>query len=399
MRKSALVLVLFVAVVVVSLLARQDLRLLAQDEQKKAPEKKVEKIKKLASDCRKLEFLKPVEVRVMDMESLRKKVMEMFETEVPPEKLVAYEKAYKAFRLLPPDLSIKKVLIDLYSEQIGGFYDPRTKELYVIDRSGPTPEGKQDINEILGKMMEGFLGMSQDDMVMLHELVHALQDQHFNLLTIPSDNTDDDDLGMATKALIEGDATHAMFEPVAQKIGMNPIEMGGEQMMGGAGLSGTLGEMPEIIQQSLIFPYLSGAKFVVALLKEGKLEAVNAAFDDLPSSTEQILHPDKYFGERDYPTTVSLPDLTKETLPGWNLLITNVLGELNVGVLFRANWPKMKNTKKIAAGWDGDRFAYLESAAGRNFVLAWYTTWDSLKEATEFWSRYGKMLKEKKYPH
>ncbi len=376
----------------------QDHPLQAQDEHKKAPEKKVEKIRKLAAECRNLEFLRPVEVRVMDMESLRKKVMEMFETEVPPETLAAYEKAYKAFRLLPSDMSIREVLIDLYSEQIGGFYDPRTKELYVIDRSGPMPDKIQDINEILGKMMEGLIGMSQDEMVMLHELVHALQDQHFNLLTIPSDNTDNDDLGIASKALIEGDATYAMFEPVAKRIGFNPFDMGGKKMMGGANLGGTVGQLPEVIQQSLIFPYVAGAKFVAKLRREGKLEAVNAAFDDLPASTEQILHPDKYFSERDNPTTVNLPDLTKQTLPGWKLLLANVLGELNVGVLLRANWPKMKNTNKIAAGWDGDRFAYLESADGGNFVLAWYTTWDSRKEATEFWISYGKVLKEKKYP-
>ena len=52
--------------------------------------------------------------------------------------------------------------------------------------------------------------------------------------------------------------------------------------------------MPEILRRQLEFPYLEGQVFVTTLLGQGGWDSVDAAWDELPASTEQILHPERY---------------------------------------------------------------------------------------------------------
>ncbi|MDW8185354.1 MAG: hypothetical protein RMM07_08875, partial [Anaerolineae bacterium] len=143
---------------------------------------------------------------------------------------------------------------------------------------------------------------------------------------------------------------------------------------------------PRVIQEELLFPYDAGFTFVQALYERGGWEAINAAFRDPPASTEQILHPEKFF-RRERPIRVTLPPLTDTLGSGWQLVDENVLGEFFLRVYLEERLPASQ-AEEAAAGWGGDRYAvYVNEAAGQD-LLTLAVAWDDEAEAQEFVDAY-----------
>jgi hypothetical protein len=139
---------------------------------------------------------------------------------------------------------------------------------------------------------------------------------------------------------------------------------------------------PPIITESMMFPYLRGLVFFAKLANDGGWKAIDEAYAEPPVSTEQILHPEKYRLHRDLPMVVDLGPL--EPGEGWKEVGRNVMGEMQLGVLLRR-----QDGKAAAAGWDGDRYAIFEKPDG-SLALAWFSTWDSENDASEFARNYLK---------
>jgi hypothetical protein len=293
----------------------------------------------------------------LDREALRADLEADLAAEYPPADLAADELFLKTMGLVPPDLDLRAFYLDLYTEQVGGFYDPETDELYVI-------AGDDDLN-------------ASEEIIYAHEVTHALQDQYFDLLTLREPYAGDDDALLAVTALIEGDATAVMTDYLAQNPGLLFGMLG--DLFGPAVASETFDSAPPIIAQSLLFPYEAGLEFVIAVRgDDGGYGPVDAAFRDLPTTTEQILHPEKYLAaERDVPVAVTLPDLAPALGPGWERLDETTLGEFGARVLLTEH-----DGETAAAGWDGDRYALWSDGTGA--VVAWQTAWDSDAEAEEF---------------
>jgi len=136
---------------------------------------------------------------------------------------------------------------------------------------------------------------------------------------------------------------------------------------------------PVYLTRSLLFPYLSGAQFVEALFEKGGWQEVNEAFKKPPSSTEQVLHPEKYGVDK--PTYLSLPDLSNTLGDGWKLLYENVLGEFGISVLLE----DVKDSKLAAEGWDGDFYRAYVYGNGK-IILAWVSLWDTIRDCDEFYN-------------
>jgi hypothetical protein len=152
--------------------------------------------------------------------------------------------------------------------------------------------------------------------------------------------------------------------------------------------------IPPFLLENLMFPYTQGAEFVQKMQRERGWARIGQAFNDPPSSTEQILHPEKFYGDqRDEPMELLLPDFASAFGEGAKVeeLYENTLGEFNVVLLLRALGANKAAAAKAAAGWDGDRFEGFETEDGR-VVLVWLTTWDSEAEAQEFEAAYRKAL-------
>ncbi len=379
--------------------------------------------KKDVTALRGLDFKREVTVGVYSKKELLDFLKAEFEKELPRDKAARYQRGYAKFGLIPEDLDIYQAYMDLFGSSIAGFYHPKTKELRLI-RSGEDGGGEAEQLKALGIDMEAI--------TLVHELTHAAQDQHYELSTLPLEDETNDDLIMALKAVIEGDASAVgwkyQFEDKFDLIirGINQTYKSGM-------LPGPAGRLPAYLRLSLTFPYGYGTDFVVSYLKstKGTLKDASRLFEDFPLSSEQILHPEKYYGERDNPTLVTLPDLERLFGTPWKESFNNVHGEFSIDILLKEylrDHLRPMPLRRAREGWDGDRYVVLEregtlpgkfacpkcearrTAAGpcpdcgipvrpvKGIVTmyVWYSTWDSEDDAREFADAYALLL-EKKY--
>lgn len=221
-------------------------------------------------------------------------------------------------------------------------------------------------------------------LVLAHELTHALGDQHFNLTRLrhgtPALQPGDDlaggsDAETALLALIEGDAL--VVSDLYARSALGPAGYAAWRATIERGPSG-LDCLPPLRRAQLWFPYLDGWRFVAALRSAGGWESVNGAYARPPQTTEQVLHPEKY---RAGEAGLALP---APTLPaGWQAERSDVLGELGIRAVL-ATFIDPTRAEGAAAGWGGDRLTL--ASQGDRDALVLDTLWDSAGEASEFFA-------------
>ena len=366
-----------------------------------------EEIEPQVVKLRGLPFLNTVEKTFQTPDELQQVLRREMERTYPGDTLNVLEKRLLKFGFIVSPIHLDKLMTQLLSQQIAGYYDPHNRKMVLIEgavRSG----SRQNVLFPLEAYSEFFaksMGLSLDKILLAHELTHVLQDQHFDLLSLPFENINHEDMAAATRALIEGDATLVMIDYMLQQqeqgIDATQVPDITESMYSWTESPfirgfGIFQRVPRYIIDNLLFSYLYGFDFVLQLKRRGGWQAVNQAYADFPVSTEQILHPEKYFAERDLPTIIHLPSLP-EQFSSWQELEQNTLGEFNIQILIDGFMPE-KQSRIAAEGWDGDRFAFYEQTETGKQCLAWYTTWDTEEDAREFFQIYVATLK-KRYFH
>jgi hypothetical protein len=343
-------------------------------------------MEKLLPGLRKIPFKHEVKRDVTKRENMKALILKEIDEDMTPGEFRANELAMKAFGLLPRDYNLKETLAQVYAEEVAAFYDPKTKTMHLIEE--PKTEAKKAptfLERIFGK--KGEFDKDENKTVVAHELTHALADQHYDLDAMQEAVKKDDDRSLALDALIEGEATLAMFGAgMDDWNGEDIIRLPAERMeftfnllapflpVMGAGKA--LRDAPPIISESMIFPYFRGMVFCAKLANTGGWAAIDDVYKNPPLSTEQILHPEKYRLKLDLPITIDLGTLK----PGetWKEVGRNVLGEMQMAVML-----KKHGGKTAAAGWDGDRYAVFEGLENK-LGLVWLSTWDSDEDAREF---------------
>jgi hypothetical protein len=143
----------------------------------------------------------------------------------------------------------------------------------------------------------------------------------------------------------------------------------------------------------LLAAYMSGAGFI-AKVDGGGWEAVDRLFEAPPVSSEQCLHPEKYAAKRDDPTPIAMPEFPETAAAGWRDADAAIHGELYFRILLKRFGVPAKTANVAAAGWDGDVYRAWRAADGRTaIVLA--TTWDTERDAQEFFDAYKTALAKK----
>ncbi|HEY6199412.1 MAG TPA: hypothetical protein VI231_12430 [Candidatus Binatia bacterium] len=326
----------------------------------------VDEIKPRLAALRGLAFKAPVPIEIKS----RAEMLADFEREIADDYgedgLLKVSLAYGKLGLIPEKVDLKKALLQFYGAEVVAYYDPRTKKLVMPDRGAGAGE---DI-----------------PLVLAHELTHALQSQHFPSVERLNKATDDD-VDLALRAIVEGDATLSGYA----YIGASPQELmrfarAFETEMRGS--MPALGGVPPALIEEMFFPYYAGAAFLAPLLGEGGWSDIDAVYASPPLSTEQVLHPEKYFSDPDPPTRVDFGDLAALFPADWKEIESNVLGEFMTRVLFEQHLPK-DDARTAAEGWDGDRLvAY---ARGAEVAFVWATVWDSESDAEEFIQAYSRL--------
>ena len=277
-----------------------------------------------------------------------------------------------ALGLLPPGFDLKQWYTDLYSEQIAGFYDDEVKTMYVVQG-------------------EGFGGPEKTTYA--HEYTHVLQDQIYGF----DDQLDmseeacqaDSEKCAAIQALVEGDAVTSellWFQNFGTKKDYADIVEFYDSYE-----SPVLDAAPPYMEADLYFPYDKGQVFVEQFYNEGGYEQVDAVYANLPVTTEQIMHPDRY--PNDTPIPVDLPDLTDALGAGWSLYDQNVMGEwytfLILNKAYEESWQLSEPTASAAAeGWGGDAYAFYLNQDTDQVVFVLDYVWDTTADADEFTSAF-----------
>lgn len=279
---------------------------------------------------------------------------------------------YRAFDFLDSDVDLAAVLLDFYESQVAGFYDPDVDEMNVVLTSGG------EVGSFLPLL---------ERITYSHEFVHALQDQHFDLNVVLDEELSETnaDAYLATLALIEGDATLVMNTYMTAVAEANPI---GTLLQLGTGLANASGslvipeEVPNIIETELLWPYTAGERFVNVVFNTTRTwEPVNALYSNPPTSTEQIIHPQRFL-DGDMPVSITVEDKSEVLGEDWSLVKTGVLGEFYMREWLRTQLDN-DAVNTAATGWGGDAYRIYQTESGR---LAWElsTVWDTPHDLDEF---------------
>jgi hypothetical protein len=296
-------------------------------------------------------FRSSVTFEYLDRPALSRYVRELLEDEYGEADARADERTLGALGLLPAGTDLRAVRARLLEENVAGFYDvrPGRKRLYAISGQRRLTPANQ--------------------VVLAHELRHALQDQYLEVHSmLPDEVGDFDDRSLSLLCLLEGDALLVMERFLMNRLG------GGESPFDTSGFSlpaTALGSAPAILRDQLVMPYSLGRSFVAAAHARGGWPAVRAAWDAPPKSSEQVLHPEKYEA-REAPREV---DPGRGPASG-RVIADGVLGEAFIGTLLGGESPA------AAAGWGGDRYRTWD--VGGKTLLSWRSVWDTEQDAREF---------------
>jgi len=342
------------------------------------------------SVIRQLSIIRPVQSGLLSRAEIERSIIRNLDEDMSPAEAHANEVTLKKLGLAPADFQYRPLLIKVLTEQVAGYYDPRSRQFYLAD----------------------WIDLDGQKPIMAHELTHALQDQHFDLRRFEHWPKGDSDAELAAHALIEGDATLLMMLYVAN----NPMRaLAFLKSLGGMEISSAeLDKAPRALRETLLFPYQSGYEWTRDLYKKGGWGQVSKAFNDLPQSTEQILHPEKYFAH-EAPMKVSLPDVaglinaaaseirgqrsevsrrSRSSLQPpvsslWKRLDYDVEGEWGFYLILDQFLKSPSESHRAAAGWGGDRYEVYEGPKGEVMFVS-LSAWDTGNDAREFFEAYAR---------
>jgi hypothetical protein len=317
----------------------------------------VEELAEIAAEIRGLPFIDPPNVVFLTEGELAARVRAEFESELEPGEVEWTEAVLDLFGLLDPqEQPLMDLYLDLLSEQVLGLYVSDTKELLV----------RADVEDlsVLSKT------------TVVHELIHALTDQHFDVGRRIDDLVAGDrfDEASAYLSLLEGEATYFQFVYIADYLSAADAVALATEITGAD--SSALEETPYAISETLFFRYENGFDFALALVQEEGIEGFNDADRDPPTTTEQIAHPDRFF-DAEPGLEVTLPPVT---LTGYEVVEESTWGELQLLATFGQAIGEGA-ADQIGDGWGGDAYRVMTSGSDVVFMLSYRA--DSVRDARE----------------
>jgi len=302
-----------------------------------------------------LRFTGPTSSALKTREEIREYLIARLREDFPREREEGVAAVYRLLGLIPDSLDLKALLLDLYTEQVAGFYDPKTRTLFGVAGADP----------------------AQLRLVLAHELVHALQHQYLPVDSL-MEQKGDSDRQSAVQAVLEGHATIASIKVLApdQNLVGRPEfwQLFREQIRQQQGTMEVFARAPLAIRFGLVFPYLHGAEFI-RWWDSARTGEPLPTVATMPRSTEHILHPSRYFAGDD-PVPVRFADSTTD------VMYEDTMGELELQVLIAVLAGQADVRPDRALGWAGDRFRVYRSEAGP--ALVWYGELDDTASARRF---------------
>src|SRR5271166_865428 len=322
-----------------------------------------------------LTFRHPVPYAVMNKDQLRRYLEQRVKETIKPADLHAEELTLKLLGLVPPDFDLRQSTVDLLTEQAAAFYDYNKKKLFMLEDSA---------------------GADQE-IALVHELAHALADQHFPLAKYISEGMRSDDGATARQAVMEGQASWLMTAYLSKKSGGpgevsdSILDLMTHTMESSPEQYPVFSKAPDYIREMLVFPYSDGMLFQNAVFHKLGRDAFAEVFRHPPVSTQQIIHPDSYLAQ----VQPRVPDPPQPpNRRDYRKLAEGTLGELDYRILLTQYLGKEEGPM-LAAHLAGSSYEVLEQKQNRFPLLVYASAWDSPEAAAAFLRQYVRVLRGK----
>lgn len=296
---------------------------------------------------------------------------------VKPKEIRVESLVLKRFGLIPADYDLRQATVDLLGEQAAAVYDHRRKRMLFV---------------------EGAAEGAMEEAVLIHELSHAVADQHFNMKRFLEKGPQTDEAQTARMAVVEGQAMWIMIESQMRKMGttLRGNSTAIENMLPNMGKLAAesypiFTKAPLYLRETLLFPYTAGLSFQQAVLEKNGQSGFADVLRHPPASTQQILHPAKYFAAT-APAHPPVPDIPNRK--EFELLTSGSLGELDFQILIQ-QYVTEAEALNIAPKLLGGSFDLLEHKTEKYVLLRWSADWDSPESARAFLVHYQKVLRGK----
>lgn len=316
--------------------------------------------------------------RLINREEVKKYLQENIAKDTTPQEMHVQEAELQALGLVSRDFKLQDFLLDFYTEQAAGFYDPHRKTMFIADWATP----------------------DMQKLILSHELTHALQDQNFDLIKFMQADKGNDDATNTRQAIVEGHATAAMMQqlvapmslgdlPALEPIMTQVIHQQFEEFP-------IFSKAPFFFRMEALFPYIQGMGFMQSGLKRGGWAELNKLFSNPPRTTREIFVPGVYFDHQP-PVSITLPKpaLLADS-KGLNLLTDNIMGSLGYYALI-GQFISEDEAKKLSPELTGDRFLLYEGPAAKQYTLLARTRWSDSETALAFFRDYHEIV-ARKYP-
>jgi hypothetical protein len=343
----------------------------------------VDEVLKFDSGDTGLRIKHDVKRQLADREQVQKFIEARLADDEDTQRLRRSEVVLKKLGLLPRDFDLQTFLVALLREQVAGYYDTKTKTVYLLDWLPPASQLS----------------------VMAHELTHALQDQNFGLekwtekgtseKTPTEEARGDEEIG-ARHAVVEGQAMAVMIDyllaPTGGSVANSPaITQAIQQGMMESDDSPVFARAPLFLKRVLLFPYRDGLNFERELLvKGGKDKAFAGVFKAPPQNTRQVMEPATYIAGEILPQ-MPVPDIAKLLGKDWEKYDVGSIGEFDVSVMAEI-YSGADAAKKISPQWRGGWYYAAKHKNGGELALVLATKWADEPSARQFWTLYNESV-------
>jgi hypothetical protein len=316
----------------------------------------IEDVMNEVEQLRGFDYAHPVVAQPVEQEEIAEDLVAYADIAYPRKQYERRSLAWDTIGVIPEGTSLRAAYENYGSTQVIGYYDTLTGELKFIGSQSPTPLEK---------------------ITLAHELTHAIDDQRFGLERLDVLSAEcRDERSAAAIAVVEGNATFFMFRWAERFLTPEQqVQVGIEAAQQESSTEG----IPPFVVRLQAWSYEQGLNFIAALESRGGLDAVDAAFEDMPVSTEQIIHPERY--PNDTPTPVDIEDLSSELGEGWQDLDVMTIGEAWLALALGLRLDGSE-AQEATAGWDGG--IYRAWSDGQDAAVVLSTEWDGASDAEEF---------------
>lgn len=334
-------------------------------------------------DIRQLRFKRPVPLVVKTPDEAESMMEADLMRDYTNDQLAADGVAGALTGLYPTGIDLKAASLKLLKSQVAGFYDPHGKEMVLVEGGGDLGFWNGAAQFMIQRDVVG-------QMLLAHELTHALQDQNFDLESSLDKVKDDDDRTLALKCVAEGDATIAGFAYVTGHMDDSTADAVTDSLKQlPQALAADAPGTPEGLSVPLLFQYSDGARFVGEAYRRGGWAAVDALYRNPPQSSHQILHPELYFDSNAPTPRIKLAGY-EGIMNGWKKADDDTYGELLLRTILERNLGAQSYEVGLAAQWTADRMIILRE--GNEVNVIWMLTFSNQQIASHFTVVYETLL-------